>query len=147
MTVTCVDEESGAPQPARSRLPGARFLISRRTLALTPGGVARVRVSCRQRTRCLGSLTLRITDPRPGAEPRTLVIARRAFDLPRMRRAIVRMRLSEESTRLIVQLRRIRVRATARLEPQPGRGTKIRTTRSGFRLLAPRQNFRDSRPR
>ena len=126
----------GTLERGLARRAGPRFLISRRAIALTRRGIARVAVSCRQRPRCRGALALRARarSQRDG-RLRSVFLGRRSFRVRGMRRSVVRVRLPARGRTLLARRKRTRVRATARVARPTGTPW---TARSSFRLSRPR---------
>lgn len=104
--------------------------IARRSVRMSRRGLAGVRVSCRPTGPCRGILALRTTVSGSG---RGRALGRRSFALPRSGRGTVRVRLRKTGRRLVRRERRVRVRASIRLDASPARA------RASFRLLAPRR--------
>lgn len=130
--------------PPPERAAGGRFLISRRSVRLTPGGVARVQVACRQPTPCRGTLRLRIARRlRQGGRVERSVLGRRTFAVSPRRRTIVSVQLSRASRRLLDRPRAARVLAIATLRLEAGASVQRRSTATAsFRLRRSRASGR-----
>ena len=128
------EPDGGSSTPERTG--GRRFLISRRALALTRRGVARVRVSCRQTTPCRGVLRLRATHrPRRGRGVRRLIVGRREFVVPARRRAVLPIRITRTGRRVLQRSPRRRILAIANVRPEARvAGSRPSTTVASFRL-------------
>lgn len=125
-------------RPAATR--GRRFLISRRAFALTRGGVARVRVACRQLTPCRGTMRL-TTHARVRGRLRRVTLGRATFRVGPRRRGTVAVKLSRSSRRLLARITRTRVLAVANVRPEVGTSGPSRrsTSTATFRLVRPRR--------
>ena len=131
------DPGGQAAPPASSRT-GRRFLISRRAFALSRGGVAAVRVSCRSSTPCRGVLRLQTAHrSRRGSRVARLRLGSRSFVVRGRRRGVVRVRLTPRGRRLVAGSRRTRVMAVARVRPEAA-GRRTATIVAGFHLARPR---------
>jgi hypothetical protein len=114
---------------------GPRVRISGRAARLTRRGLARILVRCPTSELsglCAGKLTLRSAERLDAGGIVTL--GKKGFRVRRGRRGIVKVKLSRQARRLVAQVERLDVRATARARDRVG---NVATTRRSFVLEAP----------
>jgi hypothetical protein len=125
--------------PARRSLivdrAGPRVQISGRVVRLTRRGLARILVRCPTSELsglCSGRLALTSAERLDAG--RTVPLGKKRFRVLRGKRGIVKVKLSRQARRLVAQLERLDVRATARARDRVG---NVATTRRSFVLEAP----------
>ena len=122
-----------------TRTASGRLVISRRARRSSRRGAFSVRMACKQRIPCRGTLRLSVK-ARRGAKSKRVTIARRKFTIPAGRTANVRVRLNRRGRALLRRKRSVRVEAFAKLRPvAAGANTRGLTAKTFFRLRAPKR--------
>ena len=132
------DDASPARRGFTVDTTGPRLRISRRTLRLTPDGLAVLPVRC-PRTElsgpCAGRLRLKTADRvNVGAGRRIVTLGKSGLRLDRGRRGLVEIELTRGARSLVGQLNRVEVRAVARLRDRVG---NVATTRQELVVESP----------
>jgi Ca2+-binding RTX toxin-like protein len=141
ISADCEQVDGAAAVPAPAVVSPFRILSA--AVTVTKAGVASIRVDCSGEEACRGSITLDVARSKRKAKasrrsrPKRLVVARRSFNVPAGRSAVVKVKLSRNGRRRVLSKRRLRCRATVRLEHSDGPTT---TTRTKLTLRAARRS-------
>jgi Ca2+-binding RTX toxin-like protein len=114
--------------------------ISRRTVRITRKGIVAVLLACpRDEIRCTGTLRLDTAGKVQVSRRARVKLGSRRFNIKGGKRKRVKVRLPRKKRRLVIRLKKVRVRATARVKDTAG---NRKTVRAKFVVKRPKRKRR-----